>query len=134
LSQGTRPSNLNLPTHFKRMSELSSDSLQPFFADLRAAVRAGVELEIGDGESPARALSLKKLERIEQEIEGGDPGPKRIQASIDTWRKTGSRRAVVAVVGVAADQHAFPPIADLRFLDRGTVDCGLGLVPAFDLA
>ena len=76
--------------NLKRMSDVSSDSLQTFFTDLRAAVQAGVKLEIGDGETPAGALSVKKLNRIEQDVESGNALPKRMQASIETWQKTGS--------------------------------------------
>ena len=63
---------------------------QSFFNDLRAAVRSGVNLEIGDSESPARSLSLKQLDQLEAGAANSDALPERFEAAIETWQKTGS--------------------------------------------
>ena len=64
--------------------------LQIFHNDLRAAVRAGVELEIGDGPAPNSKLSIDRLEELEAQVANDLPVPERYQAAIETWQKTGS--------------------------------------------
>ncbi len=69
---------------------MTLDNLQSFNGDLRAAVRAGVKLEIGEKSTPGSALSIRKLERLEKQIASGQEVPARYQAAIETWQKTGT--------------------------------------------
>lgn len=72
------------------MKMKANSDLQTFHNDLRAAVRAGVELEIGEERVPRSSLSLKKLEQLESQCANQQPLPDRYRAAIETWQKTGS--------------------------------------------
>ncbi|QEG20519.1 hypothetical protein [Mariniblastus fucicola] len=67
-----------------------STDLQLFYNDLRAAVEAGVHMEIGDKTLPDSALTTKSLDRLEQRVASGESVPARYQAAMETWEKTGS--------------------------------------------
>jgi hypothetical protein len=69
---------------------MNTAELQAFHNDLRAAVRAGVKLEIGDSDSIRKPLNLRELERLEEMAANGKALPERYQAAIETWKETGS--------------------------------------------
>ena len=69
---------------------MSSADYKPFFGDLRSAIRAGVPLEIGEGPSPAKALSVESLEQLESQHKRGDQLPPRLADAMQTWQRTGS--------------------------------------------
>ncbi len=69
---------------------MNPDDLQTFQSDLRAAVNAGVKLEIDDKPTPGSALSIRKLEQLEKQTASGETLPTRYQAAIDTWLQTGT--------------------------------------------
>jgi len=69
---------------------MSSTDLESFHNDLRAAVRAGVKLEIGDADAPARSLGVDAIDKLKEKLTSGSPLPERYQAAIDTWNKTES--------------------------------------------
>jgi len=62
---------------------MSSTDLESFHNDLRAAVRAGVKLEIGDADSPGRSLSVHGIDQLEEKVANNSPLPDRFQAAID---------------------------------------------------
>lgn len=64
--------------------------IQVFNNDLRAAVRAGVELEIGDQKIPGSKLSIDQLEQLESQFASNQNVPPRYQAAIETWETTGT--------------------------------------------
>ena len=84
------------------MSSAATDS-KPFFRDLRAAVRAGVKLEIGEGESPSKALTVKSLDRLESEHDAGNDLPKRLADAMLTWGRTGS---MIPILEALSSRHA----------------------------
>ncbi len=69
---------------------MNADDIQTFSSDLRAAVKAGVKLEIGENPTPGSTLSLKQLERLEKQVANDSKLPPRYQAAIETWQKTGT--------------------------------------------
>ena len=69
---------------------MSNADLQVFHNDLRAAVRAGVKLEVGEITSPGRSLKIKEIDQLEQNVANGSTLPARFQAAIDVWNETGS--------------------------------------------
>ena len=69
---------------------METPATKTFFNDLRAAVRAGVKMEIGELESPSRALTIGKIDQLETKAANGSKIPPRFEAAIETWKKTGS--------------------------------------------
>jgi hypothetical protein len=69
---------------------MNVDDIQTFSGDLRAAIKAGVKLEIGEKPVPGSTLSLKQIERLERQITDASEVPPRYQAAIETWQKTGT--------------------------------------------
>ena len=60
----------------------STPDLQIFHNDLRAAVRAGVELEIGDQPVPDSKLDVRRLEELEAMVAADQNVPDRYQACL----------------------------------------------------
>lgn len=69
---------------------MNNSDLQAFHNDLRAAVRAGVKLEIGESDSLRKSLNIAEIDQLEKEVANSASLPKRFQAAIDTWKNTGS--------------------------------------------
>ena len=83
-----------------------SSELEPFNNDLRAAVRAGVALEIGDSAVPGSALSIRQLERLETKAANNEDVPARYRAAIETWQSTGSMIPVLEGLSVRKNSWA----------------------------
>ena len=105
------------------MSTAATDS-KPFFRDLRAAVRAGVKLEIGEDESPSKALTVKALEQLENEHDAGTDLPGRLADAMLTWNRTGSM--VPVLEGLSSRRAAWKRIGLLfrQSLLVSAADCG----------
>lgn len=69
---------------------MNNADLQTFHNDLRAAVRAGVKMEIGESGSLQKSLSVAAIDQLEKDATSGAALPERYQAAIDTWSKTSS--------------------------------------------
>ncbi len=83
---------------------MPTESLTTFFNDLRAAVFAGVKLEIGGSETrKPEKLTSKRIDQWEQDAEKETELPQRCRAAIDTWNKTGSMIPVLEGLSTRAD-------------------------------
>lgn len=78
---------------------------------MRAAVRAGVELEIGDQPVPDSKLDVRRLEELEAMVAADQNVPDRYQAAIETWQKTGSMIPVLE--GLSTRQKSWSRIRRL---------------------
>lgn len=85
--------------------------LKTFNNDLRAAVRAGIELEIGEQPMPGSKLSIKQLEELESKFASNQDVPDRYQAAIETWQATGSMIPILE--GLSTRKKAWKRIGKL---------------------
>ena len=87
---------------------LPTTDLRTFHDDLRAAVRAGVALELGDKPTPGSSLGIKELEQLETQSANSEQVPARYEAAIETWQATGSMIPVLE--GLSARKKAWSRI------------------------
>lgn len=90
---------------------MSSADHEPFFNDLRAAIRAGVNLELGEGRSPAKALTVKSLEELQSQYNSGAKLPARLCDAMQTWQRTGSM--ILVLEGLSSRLSAWTRISSL---------------------
>ena len=90
---------------------MPTPDLQIFNNDLRAAVRAGIELEIGDQPIPGSKLSINQLNSLETQYANNQDVPDRYRAAVKTWQKTGSM--VPILEGLSTRKRAWNRIGKL---------------------